>query len=287
MTCAEYIELAGAHALHALEPEERRLAEEHLRESHHEGCPEALARALATVVSLAAAHPSVAPSEGVWRSIAIRAGIEGGAVPESAEPASVATAARTARPRRVFAPWQRYAVPLAAAAALLAAGLWARERSARGRAESELASAQASARSEGAARAALLAEVRALRVDGARQRDLAALLELPGSRVVALAPVPGRTARASAVVNVAQRRAVVLSSALQPQPAKDYQLWVIRGKDAPRPAGFLRFEGAALAVGDVDPELLAVAPDALAISLEPAGGRPSPTEVVALGKLGG
>ena len=40
-------------------------------------------------------------------------------------------------------------------------------------------------------------------------------------------------------------------------------------------------------MGRVDPALLAAPPDALAVSLEPPGGSPSPTDVTLVGKLSG
>jgi anti-sigma-K factor RskA len=64
-----------------------------------------------------------------------------------------------------------------------------------------------------------------------------------------------------------------------------YQLWVIRGTTAPVPAGFLSAAGQTTA-GEVARDVLAgPPPDALAVSLEPPGGSPSPTQVVLVGKL--
>jgi len=147
----------------------------------------------------------------------------------------------------------------------------------------------------GAAAAAILValylgerrQVARLRAELDAQRAVAALLGEPGSRVVELAPLPGRPGRAIAVVNLAARRAVVVSSSLAPERGKVYQLWVIRGTDAPVPAGFLRHAGGALSLGEIDPAQLATAPDALAVSLEPAGGSPTPTDVRLVGRLAG
>ncbi len=118
------------------------------------------------------------------------------------------------------------------------------------------------------------------------QQEVAALLDLPGSRVITLEPVPGRAGRAAAVVNLAARRAVIVSTSLPPAAGKTYQLWVIRGTGAPSPAGFLHPAGGLL-LGQIDPALLAAPPDALAVSLEPPGGSPAPTDVQLVGKLAG
>jgi anti-sigma-K factor RskA len=276
VTCEDFQGIAGAYALGALDPAEQAVAEEHLLEREHRGCPEALGRARVTAAALAGALASVAPPESVWRAIAARAGLE---APERAR-----AGAPPRRERRALA-WGAAAAAAVALAALVS--LWGQERSARVRTEAELADARRGAQTEARERAALLAEVRTIRESAARERELVALLDAPDSRLVPLAPVGGHAGRATAVVNVRAGRAVVLSTVLAPEPGKDYQLWVIHGAGAPEPAGFLRFAHGAVAVGDVDPKLLASPPGALAVSLEPAGGRPTPTEVVLVGKLTG
>jgi anti-sigma-K factor RskA len=274
VTCEEFQGLAGAFALGALDPAEQAAAEEHLLEREHRGCPEALGRARNTAAALVDALTPVPPPEPVWRAIAARAGLD----------AAERDHRLTAPPRRAR---RALSWAVAAAAALVLLGLWVQERSARLRSESELTAAQRGAAAEARERAALLAEVRTLRESAARERELVALIDAPDSRLVPLAPVGGHTGRATAVVNLRAGRAVVVSVALAPEPGKDYQLWVIHGAGAPEPAGFLRFAHGAVAVGDIDPKLLATPPGALAVSLEPAGGRPTPTEVVLLGKLTG
>ena len=227
MTCDEFQDLAGALALGTLDASDRAAAEEHLLEREHRGCPEALARARASVAALAGALPPVPPTAGVWRAIAARLGLD---AERSVTPL---------RARRALLPWVAAAAPLAAAA--VAIGLWARERAARDRGEAELAEVGRGAQLEARERAALLVEVQALRADVARERDLLALLDVEGSRVVPLAPVAGHTGRATAIVSSRTRRAVIVSSALAPEPGKVWQLWVIHGAGAPEPAGFLHF----------------------------------------------
>jgi anti-sigma-K factor RskA len=248
VTCDEFQDQAAAYALGALESEEARACDRHLGErSHQRDCDRVARRMRATVVALADSLPSVRPSPGVWRAIEARLGL--------------------AAPTRRALP-----LALAAGVALAAIAAWQLER--------------ASAHRDLEARQR---ELTALAGAAAEGREVADLLAEPGSRVVPLAPVPGGGGRAAAVVNLAARRAVVVTSALAPQAGKDYQLWVIRGTAAPVPAGFLRFAAgnAAAASGQIDPALLTGAPpDALAVSLEPAGGSRSPTQVLLVGKLG-
>lgn len=247
MTCEDFREVAGAYALGALDPDERAPCDAHLAEPTHQGCPEALDQARAVLAAILSSLPPVRPDEAVWRAVEVRAGIDAG-------------------PRRpVSIGWIGWA---AAAAASVLLVLWQgarldaqRLREAEGRLEAERARSP--------------------------ERELAALLGEPASRVVLLSAVPGRSGRAAAVVNLAMRRAVIVTANLEDRPGKDWQLWVLRGTNPPVPAGFLRFVGAGVAVGEVDPSLLGAAPDALAVSLEPAGGSPAPTEVHLVGKLSG
>ncbi len=284
MTCEEFQDLAGALALGALDQAERAAAEEHLLEREHSGCLEALARATNTAAALADALPQVAPGEGVWRAIEARIGLGPRMIPFEEGGSEAPSRARHAQPRRAT---RALAWGAAAAAAIALLALWGRERTARERSEAELVAVERGAQAEARERAALLAELRTLREGAGRERDLVALLDAPDSQLVPLGPAAGHAGRASAVVNVRAQRAVVVSTALAPEAGKDYQLWVIHGTGAPEPAGFLRFSHGGVAVGEIDPKLLAAPPGALAVSLEPAGGRDTPTDVVLLGKLPG
>jgi anti-sigma-K factor RskA len=103
-----------------------------------------------------------------------------------------------------------------------------------------------------------------------------------------MAATDKRPFRATALYNATQKRALAISTSMQPVAGKDYELWVIAGNAPPKPAGFLRFDASGVAVGEFDAALLReTSPDALAISLEPAGGGPTPTDVILLAKLRG
>jgi anti-sigma-K factor RskA len=265
MTCAELLERAGAYALGALEPDERAAVEAHLAEpGPHQGCPEAVARARITAAELARVLPEVKPDPSVWRAIEARAG--GGAAP---------------RPGRLGpAGWVAVA---AAAAALVFLGIAVREarrhRDAAGRARADAVAAAGE-------RDRLRAEVDALARTSALQGEALALLARAESRLVRLQPQPGQAGDAVAVYDPAAGRAVILSSSLPPQEGKAYQLWVIRGTAPPRPAGFLQPGPGGVSAGEVDPGVVAGAPpDALAVSLEPAGGSPTPTQVLMVGRI--
>src|SRR5438309_681860 len=127
-----------------------------------------------------------------------------------------------------------------------------------------------------------------MRKRSTHKREAIALLENPSTKVIALAPVAGKAYRASAIVNLAERRAIVLASSMRRVSERDFELWVIRGKNAPAPAGFLHAAGEGVDIGEIDAALLGDPElDAFAVSLEPLGGRPAPTEVLMVGALHG
>lgn len=285
MTCAEFKELVAAFALGALEPDERAAMEAHLASPiSHEGCAQALAQAHEAAAALGRALPPVRPEERVWRQIAASAGLH------------VSSAAP--RPRRLPA-WTPWAVAAVASVAAVVLGVdRARVGAERTANANELIALQtqlgASTAEVGQAKAAIAQErarceqaITQLRNDRLLERQVAALMEQPGTQIVPLGPASSRRLGASAVVNTAQHRAYVLATTLPVSEGHDYELWVIRGKDAPLPAGLMRDLGNGMMLGEIDAKLLERHPDALALSLEPAGGRPTPTEVVAVGKLNG
>jgi anti-sigma-K factor RskA len=262
LTCDDVREAAGAHALGALDLLEARELERHLAEAGpHQGCREAVEQARRTALALAGAVAvrEVRPSPGLWEAVEARTG------------------ERMRRPSTTWRRWGAWGAAAAAAVALVVAGLLGREL------QHQRSAAQASSRDRDLARA----ELSALQGENALQAEALALLDRPGSRVVPLEPQPGRRERAVAILDVTGGRALISSSSLPAVAGRDYQLWVIRGAGPPRPAGFLRVSGRA-AAGEIDPALLrGPPPDALAVSLEPAGGSPAPTQVLMVGKVSG
>lgn len=113
------------------------------------------------------------------------------------------------------------------------------------------------------------------------------MLADPDARVVRLGPVDvKRTETAVALYRPARQTAVVLSSALTPQPGRDFQLGILRGKQPPVPAGFLRPSPSGLMGGELDRALLTTSFDAVAVSREPEGGSRQPTEVLMSAPIG-
>lgn len=325
MTCAEFKENVAAFALGALEPDEHAACEAHLAEPrNHEGCLEELRRANETAAMLGASLPPAAPSEKVWQAIEAEiAGERRDAASPAAARGSLRAAARaTSRPApapgtREPAParsrvrgWREgFAWTLAAAAAAVAVFFGAQRRlldERLGRAQQELGLsrgelAETIARLErvegeltGRIRAVdlerevCLNDLTVARVSLAEKEAALDLLGAPDTRLIQLAAQGGVPYRASALLNSPREEGILLASALEPQAGKDYQLWLIRG-DQKISAGLLPSDTAGLpTLARISRDLLASgAPDAFAITVEPAGGMPQPTgPIVLVGKVG-
>jgi anti-sigma-K factor RskA len=79
MTCAQFVDLAGAFALNALDDLEQHACARHIvRSVHHAGCREALSSANAVMARLASALPATAPPPGLWTAIESRLGLGSG-----------------------------------------------------------------------------------------------------------------------------------------------------------------------------------------------------------------
>jgi anti-sigma-K factor RskA len=280
MKCSEFHELAAAFALDALEEDERRACELHLtNEGPHDGCEVVLARHQRAVDALSAVVPSVDVPASLWSTIQLRTG---------------ARADSHQRPRKRIAARELAAWTLAAAALLGVAYLGASRQAELSEGDRRLAelrgtSAQLGARVEQSERAFRECESALIALE-ARHADTPVALSLighPDTEVRPMSAASRRPLRATALYNARMRRAFVVSSTLEPVTDKDYELWVIPPGEAPRPAGFIHFRGE-IAVGEFDVALLQGAePAALAVSLEPRGGRPTPSEVVLIAKLRG
>jgi anti-sigma-K factor RskA len=326
VTCAEFKENVAAYVLGALEPDEHAACEAHLAEARrHEGCHDELRRATEAASLLAASLPPLEPSEHVWGAIAREIGLaEEEAPPESApragRPARV-TAVRPAsrgpsapREREPSAPrrtgrWREgIAWTLAAAGVATAVFLGAQRRildQRLGRAQQELELSRGELadnlarleqvegelggrmRAVALEREACARDLSAMRISLAEKEAALELLGSPGTQLVQLAAQGDVPYRASALVNSPREEGLVLASSLEPQPGKDYQLWLIRG-DRKISAGLLPTDEAGLpTLARISPDLLGEGPpDAFAITVEPAGGMPQPTgPIVLVGKV--
>jgi anti-sigma-K factor RskA len=253
MTCTEFKELAGSLALGALDPEERAEAEAHLKQPHHEGCWELVASMGEAGHLLALALPPVSPGLQVWERIALQ------------------TSGRPPARLRQAVGWGLAAALAAALAALLLHPPANEER------ERQVVAAE---------RERCNAELASRAADRELERRLVEMLDSPTSHLLALAAQKGEAGRATALLDLAAHKAMVLSRTLPAQAGKDYQLWVIRGKSA-LPAGLVHQLEGGLAIGDFSPTQLDGQVDAVAISLEPAGGSLQPTHVLMVGPVKG
>ena len=207
MTCQEFHALVAAHALGALDAEERTAAEEHLALAEHDGSREALLTATETVQEL---HVSRV-SELAYRSILLT-----------------------------------------------------------------LNGCERFTRAHVTVRCSAMA---------GEQDEAFAVAQLPGSRLIALAPQGDAAQRATILVNTDAHRAVIMAQGLLAQVDKDYELWVIRG-DQKLAAGLLRANARGELALVVDSRLLEGGVDAFAVTLEPAGGGEAPRgPILLVGKV--
>lgn len=270
MTCAEFLEQVEAFVLGALEPGEAAACEAHLSATDtHAGCLEAYARCAQALVALADVLPPAASSGRAYERLAEKLGT------------TVGPSVRR-RPTRELLAWGMAA---AAGLALMTTNTRLRESDQARGAAVELATRNAMAET---ARKRCTSELEALRGSLALPAAAVALLEHKATHLVPMAAQPGKEGGAMALVNLEARRAFVITSQLAPRPGHDFQLWVIRGKEAPIAAGFLRPTANGPLIAELDAKALqGAAPDAIAISLEPPGGRPTPTEVLMVGAVKG
>jgi anti-sigma-K factor RskA len=256
VTCDEFKQHTAAMALGALDANERAACEQHLRETKHDGCVDAVRTALYTTSLLAEALPPVAPSPRTWAAIESR-------LQDKAAPA-------------------RRGVPmvawlLAAAAVLLIVWLGFD----RGRLQDQLAQNDAHQKQQ---LSECVAQLEHMKSDAQMRRDALALLGLSGTQLIALSQKGSE--QANVIYHRGVKRAYLLGQNLAAPTGKDYELWVIRG-ERKIPAGVLRADASGALIANVDPALLAEGPpDAMAVTLEATGGRPQPEgPIVLVGKI--
>jgi anti-sigma-K factor RskA len=252
MTCAEFQELAAGYALGVLDPAELAACQQHLGESKHQGCLEALRRASENAVLLSEALPPATPSPAMWSAIERRLGVPARSMP--------------------LVGWL-----LAAAAVLLIVWLGFDRSRLQQRLEAEQIR-------HGQALSQCVAQLDRLQKDAALRRDALALLELPGTRLIAM--TQSGSAQANVIYHSGEKRAFFVGRNLAAPAGKDYELWMIRG-DKKIAAGLLHADATGALVSVVDPAVLVEGPpDAMAVTLEAAGGKPQPEgPIVLVGKV--
>jgi anti-sigma-K factor RskA len=249
-----------AWALGALRPSEAAELERHLS-----GCPncrEAAAAFAAVPLAIAASAPLAVPSAGVRAQLlsSIQAG--------SAK-VRVDDAGQVVSSGRVRLPWLALAATLLLTAYLGWDVLRLRQQVAA--LNQQLADARATA-------AASEGRLAALQRASSQQAAAYAVLAAPDVAPVALAgqdPTPQARGRA---FWSRERGMVVSIAALPPAPAgRTYQVWVVTTAPAPISAGLIEpgADGTARAVFATPADI--PQPVAIAVTLEPAGGVPSPT----------
>jgi anti-sigma-K factor RskA len=241
MNHTEWLERAELHALDALDGEERTRFEAHLA-AGCDRCEDHIRVTREALALLPRSLPPVTPPPGV--KARLLATIAAGRAP-------------AAKPRAVI-PWWMLGVSAAAAAVILILGLnlWVARQELRGLRDS----------------------VASLQGGVAQQEEALRLLADPQVRPVLLAglpPSPGAVGRL--LWNPVTRTGVLLTSGLPQTPAgKAYELWAIAGA-APVPAGVFTVDQNGRATFRLPPLSLTGAVEKFAVTLEPAGGVPSPT----------
>jgi hypothetical protein len=184
------------------------------------------------------------------------------------------------------APARRRLAPVAWALAVAAALLLVWLLRDRAVLQSDLRVAVDRAQSQSSERAQCVADLERARGDAKLSREAMALLVQPGARVVALAPSVGAEVSASVVLRAGDPHAFLVGRNLAAPLGRDYELWLIRGARK-IPAGLLRGDPRGTLVTALDPALLREGlPDALAVTLESAGGHDTPQgPIVAVGKI--
>jgi anti-sigma-K factor RskA len=257
-----YLDLVAAHAIGALDPEDRRALEEHLAR----GCDacEALLRDLAAPIeALARSAPPARPPRGLKARVMVAVGALR-AAPGARRAPSGEPAARGALPAWAWG---------VASALIVAASLgWWRASSLSARVEDLEA--------EVARRAP------AVLPDAELARFLAAH---PQARSFTLEPTAqGEThRRARGAYDAASRRAIVVFEDFRAPPGEDFELWTVRA-DKTVSEGLVRVDASGRGVAVIENTGDPAALGAFAVSREAAGGskdRRTPAQVVYLAPM--
>lgn len=248
-----YLDLCAASALGGIDQVDRHLLEEHLGGGCTE-CEAALADFSGAVLLLAASAPPRQPSPSL-RSRVLAAAMA--RAPGSGDVVEL-------RPVRASPPARWLPWTLAAGLGIAAIAGWSRVSSLGGR----LGAAEG--------RAAELEQTLAETRRGLEEeRAWAAVLGSASTCVVPLQVTAEARSelKARAIYEPVSQRAVLLVDNLKPPSGRDYQLWAIHGTQ-PQSLGLIKTDAQGHAVLRL--EKLGDRANAFAISLEPAGGAPTP-----------
>jgi len=265
----EYLELCAGYVLGNLTEQEAQTLEAHLEEGCA-ACESEINRLGRGAMAFASATPRLLEPASLRARVLETVRGDGG----QREGQRERRRAPIPLPRRRAAPVLGW---MGAAAAVLIAAFALYEWRAATRLERDLASARQ--------------EVSRLNQQIRSEREWAAVALAPQTRTIELKPTPAGEPQLHARVTYdpVTRRALVAVSDLIAPPGKDYQLWAIT-KTGPMSLGLVRTDPqgrAQIRLEDAgDPFTLA----AFAVSLENAGGAPTPTApagpVVMVGKIG-
>lgn len=262
MTHQRSIESVASYALDALGPEERAEFEAHLADCRECQAELVAYRQVAGVLAYAA-PPAAAPDGAKLRERILREArtvrpMAGGARGNGGARLRPGQARSTAAARWAPIPWVAAAASLAAAVVI--AFVYRAERQTNTRLRSELAAAEAAL---------------------ARDDSTLAAFVGPEVHVVSLA-APDRKPAMRVFWNHTRRTFVVTASGLPPAPAgRTYQLWALRKGESPLSMGTFDASatGPTMTTLAVPPEITnAGFIDDCALTVEPAGGSPTPTE---------
>lgn len=253
-----FAELTGPYALGALSEPERQSFEAHMA-----GCAICAAEVrslLAVTEALGRSGTPADPSPDV-RAKLLRA-VAGGAAAAAVSPAAVG-------PQASLAPWLALAASLVAAIGL---GVYANQL--RGRV-SMLESALFAANERAAAGERLVADAR--RESGEMRTTLAVLVAPDVARIDLKGQPAAPSASARAFWSRSRGLVFAASNLPAPPPGRTYQLWVLTAQPAPISAGVMRpdADGRISATFSTPSDI--PQPVAMAVTLEPDGGVPSPT----------
>lgn len=234
-------------------------------EAFDDDCDRALVEALEAATLIGQALPPARLPEGGWERVEAAIGRR-------------AVVPLAPRLRRTLPGSRALAAVAAVAAAVFVAFLWSNAQRAQLRDElsqqvergNTLASQATIA---GADKDGCLRLLSAAQKDLVAQREAMDILHHNATQLVRLSS-KGKTApeHVRAIFNPVAKRAWIVAPGLQAPAGKDYELWLVYGKDV-LPAGLLRGDATNVLLATVDPNLLARGtPDSFLVTLEPKGG---------------